>query len=149
MSPDKTFLSSFLKINGVSTDSSDGQITAVLRDASWTDEEIKTALQIIRGDLLDTGIVAVTKHDTTLFRNDLDFSSRQLSKLLAVDVIVDPRLIHDRETGKLVQKRRKQQEIMLWFIILLLSMLIAFLVGWILLFTMKIGPYHEVVNWVN
>jgi hypothetical protein len=81
-SPDKAFISNFLKINGVSSDASIDEIKNVLKRAKWTDEEVKTAVLILRGTVDDTGIVAVTKHDTTLFSPELNLSSKQLSRLL-------------------------------------------------------------------
>jgi len=145
---DRAFINNFLKINGVSADASDVQVEGVLKDARWTDDEIKTALTILRGDVDDSGIVAVTKHDAALFRPDIDISSRQLSRLLGVDVIVDPSLIHSSH-----RKRSKQgfvkDELAIWTIIVLLSIILALVIAWLLMFTMKIGPYRDTINWIH
>jgi|GEM_PF-6110898 hypothetical protein len=146
--PDRAFINNFLKINGVSADASDVQVGRVLKDAHWTDDEIKTALTILRGDVDDSGIVAVTKHDAALFRPDIDISSRQLSRLLGVDVIVDPSLIHHSH-----RKRSKQNfvrnELAIWTIIILLSIILALVIAWLLMFTMKIGPYRDTISWIQ
>lgn len=145
---DRAFINNFLKINGVSADASDDQVSGVLKEARWTDDEIKTALTILRGDVDDSGIVAVTKHDAALFRPDIDISSRQLSRLLGVDVIVDPSLIHNTH-----KKRRKQafikDDLAIWTIIVLLSIILALVIAWLLMFSMKIGPYRETVEWLH
>ncbi len=145
---DRAFINNFLKINGVSADATDEQVSSVLSDARWTDEEIKTALTILRGDVDDSGIVAVTKHDAALFRPDIDISSRQLSRLLGVDVIVDPSLIHHGH-----KKRRNETYIKdglaVWTIIILLSIILALVIAWLLMFTMKIGPYRDAVQWLH
>ncbi len=146
-SPDKAFINNFLKINGVSADATDTEIASVLKGAKWSDEEVKTAILILRGIVDDTGIVAVTKHDTTLFSPELNLSSKQLSRLLGVDVVVDPSVIKDRKTGQYVKKKRARDEVALWTIILLLATILALVVAWLLLFTMKIGPYRETVQW--
>ena len=147
--PDKAFINNFLKINGVSSNAPDEDITSVLKRAKWSSDEIKTAILVLRGTVDDTGIVAVTKHDTTLFSPELNLSSKQLSRLLGVDVIVDPSVIKDRRTGEYIKKKRARDEIALWTIILLLATILALVVAWILLFTMKIGPYREMINWVD
>ena len=145
---DRAFINNFLKINGVSADASDDQVGTVLKDARWTDDEISTALTILRGDVDDSGIVAVTKHDAALFRPDIDISSRQLSRLLGVDVIVDPSLIHNSH-----KKRGKQafikDDLAIWTIIVLLSIILALVIAWLLMFTMKIGPYRDTINWIH
>ena len=146
--PDRAFINNFLKINGVSADASDDQVEGVLKEARWTDEEIKTALTILRGDVDDSGIVAVTKHDAALFRPDIDISSRQLSRLLGVDVIVDPSLIHH------THKQRKRQafikdDLAIWTIIILLSIILALVIAWLLMFSMKIGPYRDAAPWLH
>lgn len=149
MVPDKAFIDNFLKINGVSAGASDEEIKEVLESARWSKEEIDTAILILREAVTGTGIVAVTKHDTTLFSPALDLSSKQLSRLLGVDVIVDPSVIKDPKTGELISSKRAREELTMWTIILLLSTILAFAVAWILLFTMKVGPYREIVNWVD
>lgn len=145
---DRAFINNFLKINGVSADATDEQVSAVLTEARWTDEEIKTTLIILRGDVDDSGIVAVTKHDAALFRPDIDISSRQLSRLLGVDVIVDPSLIHR------THKKRKNEafikdNLSIWTIIVLLSIILALVIAWLLMFSMKIGPYRDAVEWLR
>ena len=146
--PDRAFINNFLKINGVSADATDDQVEGVLKDARWTDDEIKTALTILRGDVDDSGIVAVTKHDAALFRPDIDISSRQLSRLLGVDVIVDPSLIHHTH-----KKRRRESfikdDLAIWTIIVLLSIILALVIAWLLMFSMKIGPYRDAAAWLH
>ena len=146
--PDRAFINNFLKINGVSADASDEQVSSVLTDARWTDDEIKTALTILRGDVDDSGIVAVTKHDAALFRPDIDISSRQLSRLLGVDVIVDPSLIHHTHKKRTRQAFIKD-DLAIWTIIVLLSIILALVIAWLLMFTMKIGPYRDAVVWLH
>lgn len=145
---DRAFINNFLKINGVSADATDDQVKGVLSDARWTDDEIKTALTILRGDVDDSGIVAVTKHDAALFRPDIDISSRQLSRLLGVDVIVDPSLIHHNH-----KKRRRESfikdDLAIWTIIVLLSIILALVIAWLLMFSMKIGPYRDAAGWLH
>ncbi len=145
--PNRSFINNFLKINGVSADATDEQVSEILKNAKWTDDEIATSLVILRGDVDDSGIVAVTKHDAALFRPDIDISSRQLSRLLGVDVIVDPSLIHNHHV-KNSKRSFVRDELAVWTIIILLSIILALVIAWLLMFTMKIGPYHEVVRWI-
>lgn len=145
--PNRSFINNFLKINGVSADATDEQVSEILKNAKWTDDEIATSLVILRGDVDDSGIVALTKHDAALFRPDIDISSRQLSRLLGVDVIVDPSLIHNHHV-KNSKRSFVRDELAVWTIIILLSIILALVIAWLLMFTMKIGPYHEVVRWI-
>lgn len=149
MALDRSFIDNFLKINGVSAGANDAEIRDVLTKAKWNDEEIQTAILILRESASTTGIVAVTKHSTTLFAPTADLSSRQLSRLLGVDVIVDPSVIKDPRTGELASSRRAREEFVMWTIILLLSSVLAIAVLWILLFTLKLGPYRDITHWAS
>ncbi len=145
--PDRAFINNILKVNGISADASDGDVRSVLEDARWTEEEIKVALFILRGDVDDSGIVALTKHDAALFRPEINIGSKGLSQLLGVDVIVDPSLIKS-DTKKHAAHSQIREELAIWTIIILLSIILALVVAWLLLFTMKIGPYREVAPWI-
>ena len=144
---DRAFIDNFLKVNGISADASDEDIRKVLEEARWTEEEIAVALFILRGDVDDSGIVALTKHDAALFRPEINIGSKNLSRLLGVDVIVDPSLIKS-DSKKRLQRRALREEFAIWTIIILLSIILALVVAWLLLFTMKIGPYREVSPWI-
>ncbi|MFM2374009.1 MAG: hypothetical protein RLZZ234_4 [Candidatus Parcubacteria bacterium] len=145
--PDRGFINNFLKVNGISADSSDDDIRKVLDEAKWTEDEIKVALFILRADVDDSGIVALTKHDAALFRPDINIGSKHLSRLLGVDVVVDPSLIRTEQKQR-AQKTALREELAIWTIIILLSVILALVVAWLLLFTMKIGPYREVTPWI-
>jgi hypothetical protein len=145
--PDRAFINNFLKVNGISADASDDDIRKVLENARWTEEEIDVALFILRGDVDDSGIVALTKHDAALFRPEIDIGSKSLSRLLGVDVIVDPALIKS-DAKKRAERGALREEFAVWTIIILLSIILALVVAWLLLFTMKIGPYREVSPWI-
>lgn len=146
--PDQQFLKRFLKLNEVSTDSSDEEIHTVLQGAKWTEEEIQTALALIRGNPVDLGIMAVTKKNATLFRPDMNLSSERLSSLLGVDVVIDPTKIRDVYGNGLVRKGIDRHEAMLWLIIIILSLALAFFALWTLMYTMHFGPYQEPADWI-
>lgn len=139
---DQQFLKRFLKLNEVSSESSDEDITKVLKEAKWTDDEIRTALLLIRGKPYDMGVVAVTKKNTTLFRPDMNLSSERLSTLLGVDVVIDPTKIRLSGSNELVQRPGDHYNFVLWVIIFFLSTLLAIFVTWVLMFTMEFGPYQ-------
>lgn len=138
---DQQFLKRFLKLNEVSSDSTDNEITRLLTEAKWTEGEIQTALLLIRGKPYDMGVVAVTKRNTTLFRPDMNLSSDRLSSLLGVDVVIDPTKIRNTFTNEIVDKP-KESVLMLWCIIIFLSVSLAIFMMWVLMFTMKFGPYQ-------
>lgn len=87
---DKNYLHRFLKINGVSPDSPDEAICDMLKNAGWTEEETKVALEVIRST--DTETVPATRPDNLSHQ-----SSPELSSLLGVTVVVDPRGFVERE----------------------------------------------------
>lgn len=140
---DKNYILNFLNVNGISSDVSDDVIRQTLKSAKWPADEIETALFLIRDKSDGAGIVALTKHDTTLFRSNVDLSSEHLSMLLGVDVVVDPALIRDAKTNTLVKKARVTNTILLWVIILILAILVASFGAWLLMVFMKVGPYQE------
>ena len=139
---DQQFLKRFLRLNEISSDASDAEISEALTSAKWTDAEIKTAIMLIRGKPYDLGVVAVTKKNMTLFRPDMNMSSERLSSLLGVDVIIDPTKIRDVSTNELVLKAHVRQEFLMWCAILLLSLLLAAFALWTLMVTMQFGPYQ-------
>lgn len=142
---DQQFLKRFLKLNEVSSESSDEEITRVLKEAKWTEEEIHTSLLLIRGKPYDMGVVAVTKKNTTLFRPDMNLSSDRLSNLLGVDVVIDPTKIRNSSTNELMDKP-KEKVFLLWCAVVFLSLSLAVFVTWVLMFTMKFGPYRPPHN---
>jgi hypothetical protein len=144
---DKHFINSFLKVNGISADASDEEIKKALDKAHWSEEEVQVALFILRGNVDHSGIVALTKHDTALFRPDINIGSKNLSRLLGVDVVVDPSLIKDATRTKHHTQEGFQGNFAIWTIIILLSIILALVVAWLLLFTMKVGPYRVVEPW--
>lgn len=88
---DKNYLHRFLKINGVSPDSPDEAICDMLKSAGWTDEEAKIALEVIRDT--ENESAPITRPDNLAHQ-----SSPELSSLLGVTVVVDPRGFVERET---------------------------------------------------
>jgi hypothetical protein len=121
---DREFINNFLKVNGISADSTDAEVRRVLDDARWTEEEITVALFILRG-----------------------INSRNLSRLLGGDVVVDPSLISSRAHSHNRSQRYAYEDLAVWSIIALLSVILALVVAWLLLFTMKIGPYQSSSPW--
>jgi len=146
---DQVFLKRFLKLNEVSSESSDEEITKVLQEAKWTEDEIRTAILLIRGKPYDMGVVAVTKKNTTLFRPDMNLSSERLSTLLGVDVVIDPTKIRNSSTNELMMKPKDSPNFILWCVIMFLSVLLAVFVMWVLMFTMEFGPYQPAHNFFD
>jgi hypothetical protein len=143
---DPQFIKRFLKLNEISADATDEQIVAVLKRAKWTDDEISTALTLVRGNPVDVGVVAVSKKNMTLFRPDMNFSSERLSSLLGVDVVIDPTKVRDAHSRALIDKRRAHRELLLWALVITLSTILATVVLWTMFYFMELGPYHTAVE---
>ncbi len=93
---DKQFLDSVLRLNHSSAAMTDGEVAAVLEKAGWKPEDIESALVMLHTTEEDSAEDASRTLGAS-FRPDMDFSSKDLSKLLGVDVTLDPERVGVQE----------------------------------------------------
>lgn len=101
---DKHFLDSFLKLNHTSAQMTQGEITSVLRAAGWQAADIESALSLLENNGQNINTPPPPSPNTSTFRPEMDFSSEQLSKLLGVDIVIDPALLREQRGGREVVK---------------------------------------------
>ncbi len=140
---DRHFLQSFLKVNNASPSMSDEEVRNVLTKAAWSKSEIDAAMTLLR-----TGAQgSITPHSpgADVFNPNMEFSSKQLSNLLGVDVVVDPgRLQYQYPAGAHAGASTTHTvivRIISGFGIAILSLGLAIAVGTSFLYYLKIGPF--------
>jgi len=125
-----------LKINGVSPAAPDEQIRSVLLSARYKDDEVDTAIMVLREDIntKKTRIDGLHK----VFRTDKSLDSKEISQLLGIDVEISDR-IAARQTRV---KTSFTHYIILW----VLSVVIATSAILFYMNIHKVGVYHPAVN---
>lgn len=138
---DKNFLQSFLKLNTPSDRMTDSDVRSVLSRAGWAQTEIEAALALLKSgvpgggmvpQMAGVGVPAVMQPTT-------EFSSEQLSRLLGVDVEVDPDRVRKRQAP--VDAKSVIVRIIVVLLIVILSLSLAAALGAFLLYVMQIGPF--------
>lgn len=84
---DPRHIESLLKVNGLHKSAPDEQIRSVLLSARFKEDEIETALMVLRENIYtkETKVDGLHK----VFRSDQSLSSSEISKLLGIDVDID------------------------------------------------------------
>lgn len=85
---DKNALERYLKANGVTTDAPDDEIKSVLFSAKWHQDDIETALMVLRENLETHEQHVDSLHK--VFRSDERLQPETISALLGIDVDIQP-----------------------------------------------------------
>jgi hypothetical protein len=85
---ERSHIEKLLQINGVSPTAPDEEITSILISARWHQDDVKTALTILRENPETHEAHIDTIHD--IFRSDSKLRPETISALLGVDVEIDP-----------------------------------------------------------
>ena len=83
---DKLSLESFLRANGVQPTAKDEDIRSVLLSARWDNNEVDTALMVLRENRLNQETHVDTLHK--VFNTDSRLNASEISSLLGIDVAV-------------------------------------------------------------
>ncbi len=138
---DKKHIESILKINGISTTSPDEQIKSVLLSARFNNDEVETALMVLRQNTKtnETHVDGLHK----VFRSDQTLRASEISQLLGVDVDIDETITVGEGS---ISKRRFTlvQVLILWFV----SMILALTGVLFYMYTHDIGVFHPSSNMV-
>ncbi len=141
---DKLFLQSFLKVNNASESMSDEEVRAVLTKAAWSKSEIDAAIALLRTGSGNGSIVAQTSGGNA-FNPNMEFSSKQLSSLLGVDIAIDPRNIayhYPAGVGHSPALRDMVVRVISGLAVVTLALGLALGLGISFLYYLKIGPFH-------
>ena len=104
----KQQLNNFLRINGLSSDSSEEEVRAALVSARWATNEVKVALTVLRGEQGGESIQMITTRK--IFRSNSKTKPKVLSKLLGVTVDVDDGCCLTRFWSRVTSQKRPQVE---------------------------------------
>lgn len=84
---DSRHIESLLKVNGLQKSAPDEQIRSVLLSARFKEDEIETALMVLRENINTKQTKVDGLHK--IFRTDQTLSSAEISKLLGINVDID------------------------------------------------------------
>jgi hypothetical protein len=131
----KSDIEKILKINGVSASSPDEEIRSVLLSARYKNDEVDTAIMVLREN--------VKTHQTRVdglhkvFRSDEALNPAEISALLGIEVQID---------DVLVRRRRSREMSFVQLIFISVFATVLAVAG--IMFTMyvnKVGPFHSSV----
>lgn len=133
---DRRHIEQILKLNGLTPDSPDEEIKSLLISARWHEDDVETALVVLREDVKDK-----TQHIDTLhrvFRSDQGLNPDTLNAILGIDVEVQSVTSEHRKS---LERSYKRQLLSIAIISVVFSA--AFLVA--LMWFAKVGFFHEYV----
>lgn len=132
---DRDQIETLLRIQGVSPTSPDEVIRSILLSARFNDDEIETAITVLRENKVDSSSRVEGLHK--IFRSEKGLKPNEISQLLGIDVTVDEVQVRSH------RNRRGGSGHLLTVIILTLVVTFAGVI-----FAMhyhKIGPFQTVV----
>jgi hypothetical protein len=138
---DKKHIETILKLNGIGTGSPDEQIRSVLLSARFNNDEVETALMVLKQNMKtnETHVDGLHK----VFRSDQTLKASEISQLLGVDVNIDETI--QLGEGSMMKRRFTiVQVLILWFV----SMILAITGVLFYMFTHDIGVFHPSSNMV-
>lgn len=123
---------------------SEGEVRSILTKAGWGQSEIEASLGILKGSEDQDSLIALQGGDPQAFRPDMEFSSQDLSRLLGIDVVIDPSILRD-EDGVVVGTSWKQKLVSAVSVlaIVLLALGLALGLGVCFAYFSEIGPFAQ------
>ena len=137
---DKRNVEAFLKVNGIPPTAKDEEIRSVLLSARWNNNEVDTALMVLKENTKSNETHVDTLHK--VFNSDDRLSSSEISKLLGIDVNLS-----DHEGLDLNQKHQLSQNSTAVITLILSVIIAASSIGY-LMYKEKAGVFYgdEVQN---
>ena len=90
---EKRNVEAFLKVNGIPPTAKDEEIRSVLLSARWNNNEVDTALMVLKENVKNNETHVDTLHK--VFNSDDRLSSAEISKLLGIDVALSDHDVND------------------------------------------------------
>ena len=81
---EKRNVEAFLRVNGIPPTAKDEEIRSVLLSARWNNNEVDTALMVLKENIVNNKTHVDTLHK--VFNSDDRLSSAEITKLLGIDV---------------------------------------------------------------
>lgn len=125
-----------LKINGVSAAAPDEQIRSVLLSARYDNDEVDTAIMVLREDINTKKTRVDGLHK--VFRTEQALDSKEIAQLLGIEVDI---------TDRITARENREKASFSYYIVLWLVS-VAFATGAILFYMNmhQVGIYHPSVN---
>jgi len=133
----KNQIESILKLNGVEPSSPDDLIRSVLMSARYDDDEIDTALLVLRQNIKTNQTRLDGLHK--VFRTDQALRPDEISHLLGVEFDFTESMVPQSHERKLTRTN--------YITIVVLSMVTATSVVMIYMYLQKIGIFHHSIVW--
>lgn len=131
---EKRNVEAFLKVNGIPPTAKDEEIRSVLLSARWNNNEVDTALMVLKENIKSQETHVDTLHK--VFNTDDRLSSSEISALLGIDVALS-----QDDVGDINAKRLKIQQLQV-YLALSLSVIIALSSIGYLMYQEKAGVFH-------
>ena len=135
---DKKHIESVLKVNGITKTAPDEQIRSVLLSARFKEDEVETAIMVLREnvDTKETKVDGLHK----VFRTDQHLKPAEISKLLGIDVDL-------LETVSVVAHKKGHGFSMLQFMVLwMASIILAVATVMAYMYSHQMGMFHPTVE---
>ena len=131
---DRKHIEKVLKINGISETAPDEEIRSILISAKWHEDEVRTALTVLRENVDTKSTRVDTLHN--VFRSDKKLSPEAISSLLGIDVEISS---HD-----LLALRESRKNISFWQILSIIgyATILAFGSILIVMYIQNFGIFH-------
>ena len=129
---DKKHIESILKINGLANSAPDEEIRSVLLSARFNDDEVQTAMMVLRENVKTNQTHVDGLHK--VFRTDQALLPSEISQLLGIDV--------NLETPLERQQTARRYTLLHVFLLWLTSVLIAVTAVMFYMFSQQIGFFH-------
>lgn len=131
---DKNRIEAILRANGVSPTSKDEEIRSVLLSARWNEDEVDTALMVLKENVVNKETHIDTLHK--VFRSDDHLSGQEISELLGIDVPLT------RENLTAIENNPTQNSRIQSLLAVLLSILIAICSLGYVMYQEQAGLFH-------
>jgi hypothetical protein len=137
---DRKQLESLLKVNGIQKTSPDEEIRSVLISARFKDDEVDTALMILRENVQTKQTRVEGLHK--VFRTDQSLKPSEISSLLGIEVDIKENII--------VSKRRELRLTFLQFLLLwVVSILVAMAALMSYMYSNDMGFFHTQTSFAS
>jgi hypothetical protein len=134
---EKNNIEAFLRVNGIAPTAKDEEIRSVLLSARWNNDEVDTALMVLKENIKDQTTHVDTLHK--VFNSDRRLSASEINSLLGINVTISSNEV----TSPLIAYHKRNDTIN-FFIALLLSVTISLTSIGYLMFKEKAGFFAPV-----
>ena len=131
---EKRNVEAFLRVNGIPPTAKDEEIRSVLLSARWNNNEVDTALMVLKENVKNNQTHVDTLHK--VFNSDDKLSSAEITKLLGIDVNLS------NFEAESVSKKYQLIENSSSLIVFILSLIIAVSSIGYLMYQEKAGFFH-------